>query len=85
MIRALAAWGDEYASPGGRRRILHHIVCGTVLERTGRCPACDSYPPVGDIESMPGPGLPAPTDADDAVTRALARPCRLLEPLVLDR
>jgi DNA-binding HxlR family transcriptional regulator len=85
VIRALAAWGDEYTSPGGRRRILRHVACGTVIERSGRCPECDLYPPVGDLESSPGPGLPVPTEDDDPVTRALAQPCRLLEPLVLGK
>jgi hypothetical protein len=61
------------------------VACGTILERTGRCPECDVYPPVGDLESTPGPGLPALTDDDDAVTRALAGRRRLLEPLALSK
>jgi DNA-binding HxlR family transcriptional regulator len=81
VIRGLAAWGDQFYSPGGRRRIIRHLACGTVLERTGYCVQCDVFPPVGDLESTPGPGLGEVPDDADRVTRALARPHRLMEPV----
>ena len=83
VIRGLAAWGDEYYSSCGRRRVIRHVTCGTVVDRAGRCPTCGEYPPVSDLESTPGPGLnEVPGDADP-VTKALAGPHRLMQPVQL--
>jgi DNA-binding HxlR family transcriptional regulator len=79
VIRSLLAWGDENYAPLGPRRLMHHAPCGTLLDVEGRCKHCELVAPVEDILLSPGPGL-EPMSADaDRVTRALARPTRLLE------
>ncbi len=78
-LHLLAQWGDERTSPGLPRRTFHHVGCGT-LGRDGRCGTCDAAPHPRDVETRPGPGAD-PTLRDDAVSRALRVPHRLLEPL----
>lgn len=75
----LAQWGDQRTSPGRPRRTFHHVGCGT-LGRDARCDACGDLPHPRDVETRPGPGAD-PTLRDDAVSRALRVPHRLLEPL----
>ncbi|MFH8563803.1 hypothetical protein [Streptomyces sp. NPDC017988] len=63
-------------------RIFRHAACGTGLGVVGDCPACGILVPVEDVEMLPGPGLdPEPADP---VSRALARPRRLLQPIQTD-
>jgi DNA-binding HxlR family transcriptional regulator len=81
VIRSLLAWGDTNYAPGGPRRLMHHAACGTLLEREGRCPVCERVPALPEVILSPGPGLEPMTADADPVTRALARPRRLLEPI----
>ncbi|MFF0425171.1 winged helix-turn-helix transcriptional regulator [Streptomyces sp. NPDC004520] len=82
-VRALTVWGEEfYAAEGGPRRVFLHAADEAPLEPDGRCTACGAAAPVQDVLVAPGPGLaPAAPDADP-VTAALARPHRLLTPLL---
>jgi len=80
-VHALMQWGERHHSPGGPRRVFTHAVCGGELDEGGRCPACGSVPPAGELVMRPGPGA-TPPKRDDAVTLALREPRRLLEPLL---
>jgi DNA-binding HxlR family transcriptional regulator len=77
---ALISWGDAQTSPGRPRRLFRHVVCGTDIDATGRCPTCDRVPGPAEIETRPGPGASASPPASDLST-ALHEPHRLLTPL----
>jgi hypothetical protein len=80
-LRTLVAWGDQFYAPNGpRRRFLHADDEGAV-DAAGMCEKCGKSLEVKDYVVVAGPGLP-PTGPDaDVVTRALAQPHRLLEPI----
>ncbi len=79
-IYLLAQWGERHLSAAGPRRVFSHHACGTRLDPAGACPHCAITPAPEDLDVRPGSG--ARTDLrDDPVTRALARPHRLLTPL----
>ncbi|MFI1677159.1 winged helix-turn-helix transcriptional regulator [Streptomyces sp. NPDC020607] len=82
VLRALGAWGRDHFSGTKPPRYFRHAACGTELGAGGDCPACGGLVPVRDVEMVPGPGLdPEPTDP---VSRALAGPRRLLQPVEVD-
>jgi DNA-binding HxlR family transcriptional regulator len=85
VLRALAGWGDDYYAPAGRRRITRHASCGSVIERTGICPTCGTFPELVDLETVPGPGFESVGPDADPVSEALARPRRMLEPIAATR
>jgi DNA-binding HxlR family transcriptional regulator len=84
----LARWGDEHrVGPGGGRRRFRHADCpagGADLAAGAVCPACGTLPAPSALETRP---LDPDEDdgtrpvRDDAVSRALRRPHRLLAPL----
>ena len=76
-----AGWGDEHYAPAGPRRILRHADDEAPLDATGRCTRCGAAVEAEDTVVAPGPGLAASAPAQDAVTVALSRPHRLLQPL----
>jgi DNA-binding HxlR family transcriptional regulator len=78
VIRELGNWGRECLDPADRHAYTH-AACGTVLV-DGRCPTCDATPAAEEVVMHPAERQP---DAPDPVTRALARPHRLLEPLAI--
>jgi DNA-binding HxlR family transcriptional regulator len=78
-VYLLARWGERHASDGGPRRIFSHEPCGTRLDPVGACPACGLTAPPQEISMRPGPG--ADDQRQDPVSRALARPHRLLAPI----
>ncbi|MFB7862790.1 winged helix-turn-helix transcriptional regulator [Streptomyces sp. NPDC056069] len=82
-VRALSTWGDRfYPAEGGPRRVYVHVADEAPVDEDGRCTACGGHVPVADLVVAPGPGAaPAGPDADP-VTAALARPHRLLTPLL---
>lgn len=83
-VRALTSWGDEfYAADGGPRRVFRHADDDAPVAADGRCTGCGVPVPVGDTLVTPGPGLAPATAEDDPVTAALARPHRLLQPLLI--
>lgn len=80
-LRSLGRWGREQFSET-RLRSFRHAACGTELGPYGECGACGTYVPPQDVVMEPGPGLNP--DPADPVSRALLRPKRLLDPLVVD-
>ncbi|MET9934913.1 MULTISPECIES: helix-turn-helix domain-containing protein [unclassified Streptomyces] len=82
-VRALTSWGEEFhPAEGGPRRVFRHAGDGAVLDPDGRCTGCGAAVPAADVLVAPGPGLAPPGPDDDPVTAALARPHRLLTPLI---
>jgi DNA-binding HxlR family transcriptional regulator len=81
---ALAQWGERQTSPDNPRRLFAHTRCDAVIDATGRCPSCGGVPPPVELEIRPGPGADFSV-RDDAVSRALRTPHRLLEPLAPGR
>jgi hypothetical protein len=86
IVRALTAWGDEHDAPAGPRRLLWHADDEGPVDASGRCTRCGASVPARDTVVAPGPGLDTPgleraEPAQDAVSKALTRPHRLLEPL----
>lgn len=82
-VRALTSWGEEFhAADGGPRRVFRHAGDEAPLDADGRCTSCGTAVPVADVVVAPGPGLAPATPDDDPVTAALARPHRLLRPLL---
>jgi DNA-binding HxlR family transcriptional regulator len=85
-VRALTAWGDEHYAPAGPRRLLWHADDEAPVDASGHCTRCGASVPARDTVVAPGPGLDPPgldsaEPAQDAVSMALTRPHRLLEPL----
>jgi len=78
-VRGLLAWGDEYYSAHGPRRLFRHAADLGDVRPDGVCAKCGVAVPVAELEVLPGPGI-GPS-ADDVVTAALAGPHRLLEPI----
>ncbi|MFC9731847.1 winged helix-turn-helix transcriptional regulator [Streptomyces roseolus] len=83
-VRALTDWGETHhpANGEGPRRVFLHHADGAPTGPDGRCSGCGAAVPPGDLLVAPGPGLPPPGDDADPVTAALARPHRLLTPLL---
>jgi DNA-binding HxlR family transcriptional regulator len=84
-LRALAAWGESgQQAAGGTVRRFAHADCpaGGQPDTTsdGRCPACGAVPGPADLVVRPEGGPDAPR-RDDAVSRALRAPHRMLTPL----
>ncbi|MEU5898498.1 MULTISPECIES: helix-turn-helix domain-containing protein [Streptomyces] len=82
VLRALGAWGRDHISGTKSPRLFRHAACGTELGAGGDCPACGGPVAIRDVEMLPGPGLDP--DPKDPVSRALARPRRLLQPVEVD-
>jgi DNA-binding HxlR family transcriptional regulator len=80
VVYELMQWGERHLVDDGPLRLFSHAKCGTTLTRDGHCPECNVEPEPGDVETRPGPGVP-PVLRDDAVSRALRRPHRLLTPV----
>jgi hypothetical protein len=83
IVYGFAVWGDTHHAPSkGRRRVFSHTTCGTELDPRGICPTCKTFAAPGDVEIRNGPG--AELDLrDDAVTKVLSLPHRLLSPLMI--
>ncbi|MFJ2404102.1 winged helix-turn-helix transcriptional regulator [Streptomyces xanthochromogenes] len=79
-LRALGLWGRAFNPDARPMRTFRHAECGTELGSFGECPECGRTVDPADVEMRPGPGL---GPAEDAVSRALRAPRRLLEPLEL--
>jgi DNA-binding HxlR family transcriptional regulator len=81
VVRDLMAWGDEFYAPAGPLRILRHDADGGVLDRQGICASCGITVSAAETTMEPGPGFGHVGARDDSVSRAIARPRRLLEPV----
>jgi DNA-binding HxlR family transcriptional regulator len=82
LIYSGIVWGDEHYAPRGPRRVFKHVEDEGRLDGLGRCENCGSLVPPQQLEICPGPGHSPKLDTD-AVSIALRRPHRLLEPLDL--
>jgi DNA-binding HxlR family transcriptional regulator len=59
-IIGLMHWGDRHlASPAGPPRLTRHRDCGGALHAALVCDTCGKPAGPGDMELLPGPGLPA--------------------------
>jgi DNA-binding HxlR family transcriptional regulator len=76
-LYALLMWGGRHRSPNSR--VFKHAACGTRLQDSGYCAACEVTPGPQDILMEPRRG--AGPLRDDSVTVALRTPHRLLEPV----
>ena len=83
-VYGLAQWGERYASEGGPRTLFSHAACDTRLDPFGACPTCSGAVPPEDVVMEPGPGADEAL-RQDPVSRALARPHRLLTRVQPDR
>jgi DNA-binding HxlR family transcriptional regulator len=82
IVHAMMSWGDEFYSPAGPRRTFHHASDGGSLQPGGRCAACGELVAAQDIQVERGPGFDPAASADrDPISRAIAPPLRLLEPV----
>ena len=75
-LYALLVWGDRHHHRNSR--LFKHAVCGTLIDESGRCPACGLTPKPADILTTP---RRSGKTRDDRVAVALRRPRRLLEPI----
>lgn len=77
VLHALLVWGDHHRHPNSR--LFQHAPCGTELNDSGYCPACDATPRPKDILTKPRRGRSKLRN--DPVAVALRTPHRLLEPI----
>jgi DNA-binding HxlR family transcriptional regulator len=77
VLNALLVWGDRHRSPNSR--LFKHAACGTRLDASGQCPACQQTPGPDAILMEPRHGRRKLRD--DPVSAALQGPHRLLEPV----
>jgi DNA-binding HxlR family transcriptional regulator len=76
-LHALIGWGSRHRRPSTNS--YRHAACGTELGPGAMCPACGFVPPAADVLLVPrAPGARGRTDA---VSAAMRRERRLLEPL----
>ncbi|WP_203711462.1 winged helix-turn-helix transcriptional regulator [Asanoa siamensis] len=80
-IRALMAWGDDFYSPKGVKRALHHAEDDGPIDARGRCTRCGDLVEVPEIQIAPGPGFESTGPAKDPVSAKMNAPRRLLEPI----
>jgi DNA-binding HxlR family transcriptional regulator len=78
VVRSLLAWGDDYYSAKGPRRLFRHALDNGEVAQDGTCATCGGVPPVADIVVAPGPGWAPRPGKTDLVSAALAEPRRLL-------
>jgi hypothetical protein len=74
------SWGNEYYLENGLRRPIVHTGCGGHLQESGRYDRCDELLGPRDLEVHPRP-LQASVQRPDRVSKLLAQPHRLIEPL----
>jgi DNA-binding HxlR family transcriptional regulator len=78
-LHALLAWGERHRRPNSR--MFTHAACGTEIDASGLCPACQQTPEADDIVTKLRGGRGRGKLRDDPVTTALQAPHRLLEPV----
>jgi DNA-binding HxlR family transcriptional regulator len=82
VLRTLVAWGDTYYAPDGPRRHFRHADDDGPVDLAGVCQDCGKSLAVKDYVVVAGPGAAAAAPDADVVALALARPHRLLDPIV---
>lgn len=80
LLRALAQWGGEHYQTAEQRQAFTHAECGGRVDSQGLCARCGKTPDPADVMTSP----PRQTRAgrDDAISGALRRPHRMLEPIL---
>jgi DNA-binding HxlR family transcriptional regulator len=78
VVRSLLAWGDDYYSAEGPRRLFRHAGDDGEVAIDGTCGACGAVIAVADMVVAPGPGWAPRPGKTDLVSAALAAPHRLL-------
>jgi DNA-binding HxlR family transcriptional regulator len=78
VLRGLLAWGDDYYSAAGPRRLFRHADDDGEVTADGGCAACGRPVPVADLVVAPGPGWATRPGKNDVVSTATAGPHRLL-------
>ncbi|MFC4914064.1 winged helix-turn-helix transcriptional regulator [Actinomadura gamaensis] len=82
VVHGLARWGEQNFGEHGSCRWFVHGACGTRIGLDGTCPACGGAPvPPADLEIHPGPAAGL---RQDAVSKALRKPHRMLTPVETD-
>ena len=56
---ALTEWGDRWAAPDGPPILYQHATCGSALHVDVECAKCGPIDDLGEIQALPGPGMPA--------------------------
>lgn len=79
-VWSLMSWGNEHYVPKRRWRPFTHNGCGGVLGPDGACMSCGAVPGPRELSVNPRP-VKSPIAKDDAVSRALAQPHELLNPI----
>ena len=74
VVRGLLAWGDDYYSAAGPRRLFSHAADGGQVTEDGACAACGGAVQVTDLVVTPGPGWSARPGKTDIVSAAHVRP-----------
>ncbi|RFU36969.1 transcriptional regulator [Actinomadura logoneensis] len=79
VVHGLARWGERNFGENGVCRLFLHEACGTRVDPDGTCPACGGGPVhPRDLVTHPGP---VASRRDDAVSKALRVPHRMLTPV----
>ncbi|MCP2339053.1 winged helix-turn-helix transcriptional regulator [Actinomadura rupiterrae] len=79
VVHGLACWGEQNFGELGPHRLFVHADCGTRIAPDGTCPTCGGAPVrPADLEIHPGPSAGL---RDDAVSKALRTPHRMLTPI----
>ncbi|GGK99988.1 ArsR family transcriptional regulator [Sphaerisporangium melleum] len=78
-VYTLSQWGERYAADGEPMRLFFHLPCDAPLDMNGACTACGRHTEPQEVEVRPGPGVRFVRE--DAVSVAMRRPHRLLDPL----
>ena len=57
---ALTEWGDRWSAPGGEPVRYHHKAGEHPVRMRLFCDTCGPLDEFGDVEALPGPGMPEP-------------------------
>ena len=79
VLRALTHWGAEHYQTAQQRRTFAHAECGGPIDPQGVCARCGETPDPTDV--ITSPPRRARVRRDDAISKALQRPHRMLEPI----
>jgi DNA-binding HxlR family transcriptional regulator len=80
LIWSMISWGNENYVEKPGRRTYRHAECGGLVGPDRSCQRCGDVPVVSDLVAHP-PRRPRDPGRDDPVSRALARPHRMLDPI----
>ena len=59
VLMAMVAWGDRWAAGDAGPPVLYrHHACGQITHVEPRCAVCGAAMRSGDVDVVPGPGLP---------------------------